>query len=75
MTYKNKQTGEKGDLSNDNQIEILLLKSTVLMKLGEFERSNKILGDVLGKETINPLKAVDALIINAENLMRQGEFD
>ncbi|UCG00824.1 MAG: tetratricopeptide repeat protein [Candidatus Heimdallarchaeota archaeon] len=69
------QLDKRTDLSNDDKIEILLLKSTIFMKLGEFELSNDILGEFLGKKNIDPLHTVDALIIKAENLDRQAEYD
>ena len=66
---------KRTDLSHDNQIQVLLLKSTVFMKLGEYEQSNEILGEFLGKKNITPTQAVDALMIKVENLFRQGEFN
>ena len=40
-------------LSNDDQIEIILLKNTVFMRVGEFERSNDLLSELLGREKIH----------------------
>ena len=51
------------DLSNDDQIEIILLKSTVFMRVGEFELSNDLLSELLGREKINSLQVIDAMII------------
>ena len=66
---------EREDLSNDDQIEIILLKSTALMRLGEFKLSSEILSTLIGREVISSLQVVDAMIVKAESLMRQGEFD
>ncbi|MHA2247181.1 MAG: tetratricopeptide repeat protein [Candidatus Hodarchaeales archaeon] len=66
---------KRTDLSHDDKIEILLLKSTVYMKLGEFKLSNDILGEFLGKRNIDPLHTADALIIKAWNLECQGKLD
>ena len=69
------QLDKRTDISHDDQNEILLLRSTVFTKLGEFELSNDILGEFLGKKNIDPLHTADALIIKAENLDRQGELE
>ncbi|MFX1515747.1 MAG: tetratricopeptide repeat protein [Promethearchaeota archaeon] len=69
------QSEKKGNLSNDDQIEINLLKSTVFMRLGKIKKSNDILSELLGRETINSLQVIDAMIIKAEIFEHQGKYD
>ena len=66
---------KREDLINDDLIEISLLKSTVLMRLGEYKSCNDVLSELIERETISSFQVLDVMIVKAENLMRLGDFD